>query len=109
MGIVVNSDKTKVMIIKYNNITYDTFIYDNKNLEEATSCLGINIHHKLNWNYSIKKQIIGGWKSYHGLENNFKLSDVWIRDKNKLLFETLVTPVILYGYEVQGCGISRKS
>jgi hypothetical protein len=36
MGITVNIDKTKVMIIKSNNITYDTFIYDN-NLEEVTS------------------------------------------------------------------------
>ena len=32
---------------------------------------------------------------------------VW--DKKKLLFETLVTPVILYGCEVWGCSISRES
>ena len=51
MGMTVNSDKTKVMIIKSNKIPYDTFIYDN-NLEEVTSYkyLGIDIHHKLNWN-----------------------------------------------------------
>ena len=30
-------------------------------------------------------------------------------DKKKLLFETLVTPVILYGFEVWGCSISRES
>ena len=30
-------------------------------------------------------------------------------DKKKLLFETLVTLVILYGCEVWGCSISRKS
>ena len=33
----INTDKTKVMIIKSNNITYDTFIYENNNLEEVTS------------------------------------------------------------------------
>jgi hypothetical protein len=62
MGMTVNSDKTKVMIIKSNNIPYDTFIYDNQNLEEMTSYryLGIYIHHKLNWNYSTEKMIIGG-------------------------------------------------
>jgi hypothetical protein len=72
MGMTVNTDKTKVMIIKSNKITYDTFIYDNNNLEEVTSYkyLGIDIHHKLNWNYSIEKMIIGGWKAYYGLENN---------------------------------------
>ena len=30
----VNTDKTKVMIIKSNKITYDNFVYDNNNLEE---------------------------------------------------------------------------
>ena len=30
-------------------------------------------------------------------------------DKKKLLFETLVTLVILYGCEVRGCNISRES
>ena len=62
MGMIVNIDKTKVMIIKSNNIPYDTFIYDNNNLEEVTSYnnLVIHIHHKLNWNYSIEKKIIGG-------------------------------------------------
>ena len=30
-------------------------------------------------------------------------------DRKKFLFETLVTPVILYGCEVWGCSISRES
>jgi hypothetical protein len=111
MGMIVNTKKTKVMIIKCNKITYDTFVYENNNLEEVTSYkyLGIDIHHKLNWNYSIEKRINGGWKAYYGLENNCKLVDLWIWDKKKLLFETLVTLVILYGCEVWGCNISRES
>jgi len=36
MGMIVNTNKTKVMIIKSNKITYDTFVYDNNNLEEVT-------------------------------------------------------------------------
>jgi hypothetical protein len=107
----VNTNKTKVMVIKSNKITYDSFVYDNNNLEEVTSdkYLGIDIHHKLNWNYSIEKMIIGGWKAYYGLGNNYKSVDLWSWDKKKLLFETLVTPVILYGCEVWGCSISRDS
>jgi hypothetical protein len=98
MGMTVNTYKTKVMIIKSNKIRYDTFVYDNNNLEEVNSYkyLGIDIHHKLNWNYNIEKKIFGGWKVYYGLENNCKLDDLWSWDKNKLLFETLVTLVILY-------------
>jgi hypothetical protein len=37
MGMTVNTDKTKVMIIKSNKIPYDTFVYDNNNLEEVNS------------------------------------------------------------------------
>jgi hypothetical protein len=74
MGMTLNADKAKVMIIKSNKILYDTFVYENNNLEEVTSYkyLGIDIHHKLNWNYNIKKRIIGGWKDYYVLENNCK-------------------------------------
>ena len=46
MDMNVKVDKTKLMIIKSNKITYDTFIYDKNNLEEVTSYkyLGIDIH-----------------------------------------------------------------
>ena len=58
----VKTDKTKNMIKKENKDTYSNFIYDNGNLEEETSYtyLGIDIHHKLNWNYNIEKMINGG-------------------------------------------------
>ena len=51
----------------------------------------------------------GGWKVYFGLENNCKVANLVMWDKKKFLFETLVTPVILYGCEVWGCIISRES
>ena len=52
--------------------------------------------------------IIGGWKAYYGLENNCKSTDLWTWDTKKLLFDTLVTTVILYGCEVWGCSISHE-
>ena len=62
MGMTINIGKTKIMIIKSKKDTYANFIYDNRNLEEVTSYkyLGIDIHQKLNWNYSIEKRINGG-------------------------------------------------
>ena len=35
IGMTVNTDNTNVMIIKSNKIPYDTFVYDNNNLEEV--------------------------------------------------------------------------
>jgi hypothetical protein len=37
MGMIVNNDKKKVMIIKSKRITYDSFFYDNNILEEVPS------------------------------------------------------------------------
>jgi hypothetical protein len=110
-SITMNTNKTNVMIIRSKNIIYDTFIYDNNGLVEVPSYkyLGINIHYKLNWNYNIEKMINGGWKSYYMLGNNCKLADLLLWDKKKLIFETLVTPIILYGCKFWGCNISRES
>ena len=79
----INIDKTKVMIIKSKKDTYANFVYDNRKLEEVSSYkhLGIDIHHKLNWNFIIEKRINGGWKAYFGLENNCKLTSLVVRDK----------------------------
>ena len=101
MGMIVNTDKTKIIIIKSKKDTYAIFFNYNRNLEAVTSYkyLGIDIPHKLIWNYSIGKRIYGGWKAYFGLENNCKSTNLVMWD-NKFLFETLVIPIILYGYEV---------
>jgi len=109
MGMTVNTDKTKVMIIKSKKVTYPNFVYDNRNLEEMYlyKYVGIDIHQKFKWNYNIEKRINGGWKAYFGLENNYKPSNFVTWDKKRFFFETLVTLVILYGCEVWGCSISK--
>ena len=95
----INTNKTKVRIIKSQKITHANFMYDNNNLEEVNpyKYLKTDLHHKLNQSYKIEERINGGWKAYCGLENNCKLLDIWIWAKKKLLFETLITHVILYG------------
>ena len=111
MGMTVNIDKKKIMIIKSKKYTYANFMYDNRNLEEMNSYkyLRIDICHNLNSNYSIEKMINVWLKAYFGLENNRKSPNLVMWDKNKFFFETLVIPVILYGCEELGCNISRES
>ena len=43
-------------------MTHANLIYDNRNLEEVTSYkyLGIDIHHKLNWNIALRKGLMEG-------------------------------------------------
>jgi hypothetical protein len=49
-GMTMKTDKKNTIIVKSQNVTYDSFIYDNNILEEVSSqnCLGIDIYHKLN-------------------------------------------------------------
>jgi hypothetical protein len=67
---IVNTDKIKFMIIKSNKITYGDFVYEKHILEDVPSYkyLGIYIHHKINWNYSIEKRINGGGNLIMGLK-----------------------------------------
>ena len=60
MGMTVNTDKAKVMIIKYKKITHGSFVYYNHYLNEVSSYkyLGIDFPHQFNWNYRIEKRII---------------------------------------------------
>jgi hypothetical protein len=57
----------------------------------------------------LRKRINGGCKTYYELKNDCKSTNLWLWDKKKFLFHTLVTPIILYGFEVWGCNISRES
>jgi hypothetical protein len=88
MGMIVNTGKTKVMIVKSKRITYNNFVYDNNNLDEVPSYeyIGINFHHMLNWNYNAEKTLNGGWKYHYGLENSCKSRDLWLWDKKKSSF-----------------------
>jgi hypothetical protein len=54
----ISTNKMKVMIINSNKITYHNFMYEKNTLEEVFSYkyLAIDLHHKLNWNYSIEKK-----------------------------------------------------
>ena len=96
------------MLIISKQDTYANLIYDNRNLEEVTSYkyLGIDIHHKLNQNYSIENE---GWKAYFDLKNNCKSVNLVMWDNNKFLLETLFIHVIFDGCEVWGFNISRET
>ena len=59
-------------------------------------------------NIALRKRLMVGGKLILVLKIIVKQWTLWW-DKEKLFFETLVTPIILYGCEVWGCSISRES
>ena len=62
MGMIINTDKPNFMIIKSKKDTYANFIYDNRNIKEATSYkyLKIDIHHKLIGTITLRKGLMEG-------------------------------------------------
>ena len=59
IGMTINTNKTKLMIMKSQKITYDNIMYDKNNLEEVAQYkyLRIDLHHKLKKNHNIDKWI----------------------------------------------------
>lgn len=109
MGMTVNTDQTKVIIIKSKKVTYANFC---TTISIWKKCLLINILELIFiissiGSITLRKKINGEWKAYFGLESNCKSTNLVISDKNKFIFETLVTLVIFYGCEVWGCSVSR--
>ena len=96
MGMIVNTGKTKAMIINSKNTTYFNFMYDNNNLEEVASYiyLIIVLHHKINLNYGFKKRIREGGKLIMDLKivvNNWNFGFGIRRNSSLRLF-----PVFLF-------------
>ena len=103
MVMSANTEKTKIMIIKSKKDTYANFIYDKRNIEEVTfyKYLGINIHHKLNWNYNIEKTISRGLNIILVLKITLN-QPIWscgikISSYLKLLLYLLYCMVVNYG------------
>lgn len=105
---MVNIDKIKVVIIKSKKRVYVDFKNESSISWKLIKCKYLRIDPNLNSNYNIEKRVNGGWTIYYRLGNSCTLKDVWFWDTNKTLFDTLPTPIILYGREVWGFNISRE-
>jgi hypothetical protein len=57
----------------------------------------------------LRKGLLGNGKLIMGLKTIVNQLIFGVGIRKKLLFETLVTLVIIYGCEVWGCSISRES
>ena len=103
-GLKININRTKICIFekRKSNNNYSWMI-DNQQLEVvSTFCyLGVNFHYTGNFRYSVQCLVEKANKAYHSLRTLFEKIELDIQTKLKL-FETMVTPIMLYGAEVWG-------
>jgi hypothetical protein len=97
-------DKAKVMIIKSNKITYDTFVHDNNNLDKVTSYKYLGNRYSPQDStrgiIALRKGLLGDGKLIMGLKTYCKSTDLWSWDKKKQSsLRLLLHLVILYGCE----------
>ena len=105
----VNTDKSKVMVFNSNGKTFmNHFIYDNVYLETITHyCyLGIVMKYNGNFNLAIQTLMEKARKAYFKIKKTIGLNNP-CRLLEKL-FDSLVTPILLYGSEVWGVNTTFK-
>lgn len=110
-GLIVNESKTKVMLVKTLNDEKPCIIYNNEQLETVDSFkyLGLEVPSNHKWKDCAMHRLEAGKRAYYAFENMCNVGDIKCLALKKYLFDTLVTPVLLYGVEVWGGSISKTT
>ena len=87
-------------------IPYASYKGEHVQFVQRFKYLGTNLHATNKWSVRFESRFQAAWKSYYMLENKCKLSDAHGWQVKLMLFNTMVTQVLLYGSEVQGDTIS---
>ena len=107
----VNSSKTKIMLVKSQKRDKPCIMYNNEPLEcvESFKYLGLEVPSNHKWNECATRRLEAGKRAYYAFENTCNLGDIKCWVLKKYLFDTLVTPVLLYGVEVWGSSIPKST
>ena len=107
----VNSSKTKIMLVKSQKRDKPCIMYNNEPLEcvESFKYLGLEVPSNHRWNECATRRLEAGKRAYYAFENTCNLGDIKCWVLKKYLFNTLVTPVLLYGVEVWGGSIPKST
>ena len=86
-------------------------IYNNEPLEcvESFKYLGLEVPSNHRWNECAARCLEAGKRAYYAFENTCDRGDIKCWVLKKYLFDTLVTPVLLYGVEVWGGSIPNST
>ena len=111
-GLRVNMGKTKAMLSKTRGKRekiHPQITYQGKPIEAVNSFkyLGLEIPSDHKWYQCATKRRENGKRAYYAFENMCRQAGIQSWNLKKYLFDTLVTPVILYGVEVWGGSLSK--
>ena len=111
-GLTIKVEKTKLMVVRTKQPhQYPTLMYKGEPIQclQSFKYLGIDIPATNRWSGCFESRLQAGWKSYYMLENQCNQSDTRGWEVKLMLFNAMVTQVLLYGVEVWGGTISRNA
>jgi len=100
MGLCVNQEKTKFMILSRNNENQHNLQVGNLTFEKVENFkyLGVNINSKNDMHREISERIASGNRCYHSISKLLK-SKLLSRKSKTLLYTRYLRPVITYACE----------
>ena len=81
-------------------IPYASYKGEHVQFVQRFKYLGTNLHATNKWSVRFESRFQAAWKSYYMLENKCKLSDAHGWQVKLMLFNAMITQVLLYGSEV---------
>ena len=110
-GLIVNTSKTKVMLVKTHNKETPCIVYNKEQLEvvESFKYLGLKVPANHKWHKCAMQRLEARKRAYYAFENMCHQGDIKCWALKKYLFDTFVMPVLLYGVEIWGGSISTFS
>ena len=76
---------------------------------ESLKYLGLEVPSNHRWNECATHHLKAGKQAYYAFENTCNRGDIKCWILKKYLFDTLVTPMLLYGWEVWGGSILKST
>jgi hypothetical protein len=86
-------------------------LYEGEKIEivDSYKYLGVNISSNWSWATCVKVRVANGWKAFYSMINKCKLVGLATWKLKKILFASLVRPVLLYGVQVWGPSTSKSN
>ena len=99
-GLAMNVEKTNMMVLQTIQPHHYTYRGQHIQFVRSFKYLGIDVPTTNKWSECFDSRLQAGWKSYYLLGSQCNQSDTCGWEVKLMLFNAMVTQVLLYGVEV---------